>query len=370
MHFLNPMMFWAAPLVPLGAIMVWLAWRRKKQLQDYFGEQPLVERFSKPLRKEAYQFKALWVMLALSAFIIALARPALENGTDDFPMGSVDVVTIVDVSRSMAAQDYKGKIPGQYFGGGTRLDMARYLIINDVIPSLRNNRLGVVTFAGHAFPQAFLTTDMQALGFVLGTDHSVPHAMTISSAPGEGSALVEAFGLAFKYYDLDSEPQRRKIIVLFSDGGNDDGPDGLNKIIAECNQRGIEVVVAGLGSTEPVPIPVKQLSPQDQARQGDNQWFTEDGEIPKTALDENTLRYLANSTGGRYVKVSSPSDFHIGSLFGHVIVIHHKAEQELFMYPLSVALFFMVLALITPMERSKADLPAGSTSPGSGNLRR
>src|SRR5207237_1620540 len=116
---------------------------------------------------ESDQFKGLWLLLGLSALILALARPSIENGHSEFPVGSVDVIAVVDVSRSMAAQDYKGKVSGHYYSGGTRLDMARYLIVNDVVPSLKMNRLGVVSYSGEAFPQAFLSDDMPALGWVL-----------------------------------------------------------------------------------------------------------------------------------------------------------------------------------------------------------
>ena len=70
MHFLNPIMLWALAVIPpLGAIMVAIAWKRKRQLDEYFGEEPLVSRYSKPLSKEAYQFKGLWLLLGLAALI-------------------------------------------------------------------------------------------------------------------------------------------------------------------------------------------------------------------------------------------------------------------------------------------------------------
>src|SRR6185503_13182504 len=109
MHFLNPIMLWALAVIPpLGAIMVAIAWRRKKQLDAHFGEEPLVSKYSKPVRKEVYQFKGLWLLLGLAALVVAMARPSIENGSTEFPVGTVDVIAVVDVSRSMAATDYKG----------------------------------------------------------------------------------------------------------------------------------------------------------------------------------------------------------------------------------------------------------------------
>lgn len=352
MHFLNETVLWALAVVPLlGASAVWLAWRRKKQIEDFYGESRLVRRYSKPLRLESYQFKALWVALCFAALIVALARPSLESGKTEFPAGKVDVIAVVDVSRSMAAQDYKGKISGHYYDGGTRLDMARYLIVNEVVPSLKANYLGVVSYSGEAFPQAFLSDDMPALGWVL------KRALTVSSAPGEGSNLDKAFEMAFQLYDVDSNPARKKVIVLFSDGGNDNGAEALAKVVAECRKRDIELVVVGLGKTTPSPIPVRELSDSDREQMPGKEWYEVDGEIVKSALDENVLRYIANAAGGRYVRVADPSDFRLGSLISSVEVKQKKGEQELFYYPLMLAVLFMMLAVIAPLERKDAGKP-------------
>lgn len=356
MHFLNPMMLGLLFVIPpAGAALAVIAWKRKEKLLNSYGERPLVDRYSRPLEKNRYILKAVCVALASAAIIVALARPSIENGTTEFPVGSVDVIAVVDVSRSMAVQDYKGKFSEPEFSGGTRLDMARYLILNDIIASLKYNRLGVVSYAGEPNPQAFLTDDLPALKWVL------RRALTISSAPGEGSALHKAFKLAFELYDLDSKSGNRKVIVLLSDGGNDDGMDKLSEIIAECKKRDIELIVAGLGKPTPSAIPVSQLSPTDRAINHGKEWYEVDGEVAMSALDENTLLLLKNGAGGRYVRVVDPSDFRIGSLISRVEVKHQKGEQELYVYPLLIALIFFGLVLFAPREpRDKSELPGAA----------
>src|SRR5262249_34966409 len=282
-----------AVVPPLGAAMVWWSWKRKQQLLSWFGQEELWKKYSQPLTNGRYQWKGFCVMLALAAGIVALARPSVEHGKVEFPRGTIDVVALVDESRSMAVPDYKGQVKGYYYGGGTRLDMAKYLILNDVVASLHGNRLGIVTYSGEAFPQAFITDDMPAMDWVL------RRAITIGGAPGEGSALAKAFNLSFQLFDLDSHPDHRKIIVLFSDGGNDDDADKLSAVLAECNKRGIEVIVAGLGKSANAAIPVSELSPLDQQLLAGKQWYEIDGEVvSNTAIDENTLRLIANKTGG------------------------------------------------------------------------
>ncbi len=346
MHFLNESVLWLLFVVPpVGAALVWAAWRQKKRLLEHFGSEELWSRYSRPLTIGRYQWKGLCVFLCLVSLMVALARPSFQHGRVEFPRGTIDVIALVDVSRSMAVPDYKGQVSGDGYGGGTRLDMAKYLLLNDVIASLRGNRLGVVTYSGEAFPQAFITDDMPAMKWVM------RRAITIGSAPGEGSALAKALYLSFQLFDLDSDPGHRKIIVLFSDGGSDDDPAALSAALQECRRRGIEVVAAGLGSNARQAIPVRELSPLDQIQFRNKQWYEVDGQVVNdTAIDENLLRLIANRTGGRYVRVRMRSDFHIGSLMSRTEVTYQKGEQEVFYFPLLLAVLFLALAMAAPLE--------------------
>lgn len=346
MHFLNPQALWLLTVFPLlAAALVWFGWRRKEKLLDQFGERSLVNRFSDTLKSGRFIFKAACVALALSAMIVAIARPSFEQGHTEFPRGSIDVIAIVDVSRSMAVPDYKGKMSGVDYEEGRRIDMARQIIVNDVVKSLNYNRLGVVSYSGEAFPQAFLSDDMVALDWVL------KRALTVGSAPGEGSELAKAFELAFTLFDLDSKPGKRKIVVLFSDGGNDSGREALGNIISELKKRDIELMIVGLGKTVGSPIPVKLLNRADQERlRGQGEFYKKDGEVVTSALDENTLLLLKNATGARYVRVTDANDFHIGSLVSRTEVTVKKGEQEVFFWPLLASLLFFALAFVAPRE--------------------
>lgn len=355
MHFLNPWVLWLLTVVPLlGALCVYAAWRRREQFLKDFAEPKLMARFSHPLEKGRYWLKAGCIALGLAALIIAIARPSFENSTTEYPVGKVDVIAVVDVSRSMAVQDYQGKLSGDDFQGGTRLDMARYLILNDIVSALGYNRLGVVSFSGEAFPQAFLTGDMPSLKWVL------RRALTISSAPGEGSELAKALNLAVAYFDIDSDRDHRKVIVLLSDGGNDSDPAQLAQVVNEMKKRNIELIVAGLGSKTPHAIPVSQLSRTDQYRFSGQKWYALDGQVVTSGLDENALLYLKNAVGGRYVHVNSASDFHIGSLVSQVELKRIKGEHEVFFYPLMAAVLLFGLAIVaareTQPQKTKGDV--------------
>jgi Ca-activated chloride channel homolog len=344
MHFLNQQVLWLLACVPvIAGLSYLLARRRSEKLLDEYGERPLIEPFIEKISKARLALKVLALSLSLAALVVALARPVQDHGKAEFPTGTIDVIAILDVSRSMAIPDYKGELPKPY-EEGRRLDMAKYLLMTDVMGALSYNQLGMVTFSGQAWPQAFLTHDMEALRWV------TKRAVYVGSAPGEGSELGKAFDLAFQLFDLDSKPDHKRVIVLFSDGGNDASYDDMAVVIRELKKRNIDLVIAGLGKTTASAVPVRLLSPQDQQLYSGKEWYENDGEIVTSRLDENVLLLLKNAVGGRYVRVEKASDFTMTQMVSRMEVVRKPGTLELFPYALIVSFCFFVLGLLVSDE--------------------
>ena len=345
MQFANLQLVWLTALIPVFGWMIYaMASRRNRRLNDEYGESRLIERFSQPLSRKRLALKAVSFSACLACLVLALARPTVESGRSEFPMGTIDVVALVDVSRSMAVPDYKGKLP-EPFKAGRRLDMAKYLVLNELIGSLNYNRLGVVTYAGSAFPQAFLSDDLPALKWVLS------RAVSVGSAPGEGSELAKAFELAFTLFDLDSGRGHRRVIVLFSYGGNDSSLDDINAVVSELQKRDIDLIVVGLGKTQPSAIPSDLLSQQDQYFNGGKPWYEKDGQIVTSRLEENTLLLLKNKVQGRYVRVEEAKDFSMTTMVSRMEVKYKHGQYEFFPWLLMAAFGFFVIGLLAVSER-------------------
>lgn len=340
MHFQYPMLLALLLVVPpLVALAFALASARQNRMRDLYGDPRLLAGSGRRTSAAIRWLQAGAAALGSAALIVALARPSTDSGHVEFPRGTTDVIVLVDVSRSMAPLDYKGKMPkGAVFGNGTRLDMARHLIRESVVPALGANRLGIVTFAGEAFPLAPLTGDASAVDWIQ------RRAATINSAPGEGSALVKAFLVAFELFELDSDDTHNKVIILFSDGGNDDGLNELAAVTQALQERGIKLVVVGLGKTTPSPIPVAELTYRDQYAMRGSEFYMDNGEVATTALDENVLRLLANRSGGKYLRITDPSDFSFESLTQRLETTYKPGQQQLFTYPLLLALVLLAMA--------------------------
>lgn len=343
MHLIDPTVLWLLVAVPpLAALALWFAWKRNERFQNEFGDRKLVGRLSEFVTSGTYLAKGFCLVVGLSLLVVALSRPSIKNGTAEFPHGTIDVISIVDVSRSMAVPDYKEALAGTPNAEGRRLDMARHLILTDVVPSLNYNRLGIISYAGTGFPMAFLSDDMLALDWML------KRALVMGSAPGENSEMGKAFQMAFTLFDLDSKPGNRKVIVLFSDGGNDTELPELHAAIAELQKRGVELIIVGLGKPVGSPIPVNLLSKSDQGRFYNQKFYEHQGQVVTSKLEENTLLLMRNMTGGRYVRVVNASDFSIGNLISKADVKRKEGEQELFHWPLMFSALFLFATLFIP----------------------
>jgi Ca-activated chloride channel homolog len=320
--FLNPHAFWIMLGLPLVVGAVLWGLRRRGSLLREFGRVDLLiqfSRFSLPC-KPCYQ--VLPAALCFCLLVVSVARPVLKGSSKEIVKGTLDVVAVLDVSKSMRAEDCGP--------AGSRLEMTKTTLLQS-LPSLGGNRLGLVTFAGKSFPQAELTDDLEALEFVL------KKWVTVDSAPGQGSSIGMALSEAIRLFEED---QRKKAILFFSDGGQA-RPENLDEILAEIGARGITVVSLGVGSKEGAKIPVYE---EDRVKE----WLKIDGIEVETRLNEDVLKEIAKGTGGKYIHLMSSKE--LKGVLRDPVIIGKKASsggREIFQLPLGLAIgvFFVGICL-------------------------
>lgn len=335
MNFLNEQAWLWLPLALMGAFIAWLAYRKQSLMIGAWGKATNAERYSSQVGVRAFVAKGALASLALVAGFVALARPAIESKHVEFPAGSVDVVTLFDVSRSMAARDCSGT---------TRLNMARSILRDEIIPSLDHNQLGVIAYAGQATPVVYLTGELDTVTWL------ASHELKISSAPGQGSTMGGAFDLAFKYFDHDSGPARRKMIVLLSDGGTDDDSN-LESIVKGCRERNITLIVVGLGTPHAALIPMEELGEEDR-RLAMDQFYKIEGKPALTSLDVATLNQLTKAVGenATYLQISKPGEFRFKPLASQMSPKEKVGVKEIYFYP---CLAFLILISLTPLVTAR-----------------
>ena len=327
LEFLSLKALWAlwALLLVLGFVL-WGSKRRRAILEE-FGKVDLLTQFSRLPAKRRLVTRLVLTAFWFTLLVIVTARPFLSGISTQIRQGSLDVVAILDVSKSMAAEDCST--------GVSRVEVAKDGLLK-CLPELAGNRLGMVTFAGKSFPQAELTDDFQALTFV------VSHWVAVDSAPSQGSnveaALLEAV-------DLFEKNDRRKLILLFSDGGHV-RPTNLEGILADLKARNMSVLSLGLGSPSGSKIPVYEQGVFKE-------WFKIDGEEAITRLNEEILREIAEGTGGQYIEMKSGRE--LEGIFKNPSVVGKETlsgGKEIFQVPLALSIALLCAGMY--VERRSA----------------
>ncbi len=295
-----------------------------------FGDEELVKTLM-----PSYSKAKTWVRITLFSigfffFVIGLSRPQIGAKLKENETKGAEIMIALDVSNSMLAEDYSPN----------RLERAK-LAISRLVDKLRDDRIGLIVFAGNSFVQLPITTDYVSAKMFL-------NSISTESVPVQGTAIGEAINTAVRSFSAQSEKSRAVIII--TDGENhEDDPVAAAKQAAEM---GVRVFAIGVGSPEGKPIPMDGELLKDK-----------NGDIVVTRLDESVLQEVAKAGNGLYVRAGN-SEFGLNPIIDDIkkmddekyssIVFEEYDEQ--FMYFLAIALFFFVLEMLVGDRRSKKHL--------------
>lgn len=302
---------------------------RKKRIRK-FGDEALVSRLM-----PSYSEGKTWIRLVLFSigfifFIIGLSRPQIGARLKEHETKGAEIMIVLDVSNSMLAEDYSPN----------RLERAK-LAISRLVDKLRDERIGLIVFAGNSFVQLPITTDYVSAKMFL-------NSISTESVPVQGTAMGDAISTAMKSFSLQSEKSRAVIVI--TDGENhEDDPVSAAQQAAEL---GVRVFTIGVGSPEGKPIPFEGELLKDK-----------NGEIVVTRLDESILRDVADAGNGLYVRAGT-SEFGLNPVINEIkkmedekyssVVFEEYDEQ--FMNFFAIALIFFVLEMLVGDRKPKRHL--------------
>ncbi|NMH26610.1 VWA domain-containing protein [Flavobacterium silvaticum] len=212
-----------------------LYWKRKKQRE--FGDLEMVKRLSPEKSTFKSTLKFVVVMLGLASVILGLVNPKIGTKTETVKREGIDIVFAMDVSKSMLAEDV----------APSRLEKSKQLV-SQLINQLAGDRIGIVAYAGSAFPVLPITTDYAASKMFL-------QSMNTDIVSSQGTALDEAIRLSASYFDKDDK-STSKMIILVSDG--EDHGEGAGEAAEEAKKQGIKIITIGVGTEKGGPIPLKE----------------------------------------------------------------------------------------------------------------
>ncbi len=272
--------FWTLLIIPVIILLFVLLQFWKTHTQKKFADSILLKRLSPNQSLFKSILKLLTLCVAFACLSIALVNPKIGTKLETVRSEGVDIVFALDVSKSMLAEDI----------APNRLEKSKQLV-TQIINSLTSDRIGIIAYAGKAFPQLPITTDYaSAKMFLQNTNTDI-----LSS---QGTAIHEAIQLAKTYYD--DEEQTNRVLIIISDGEDHSGE--ATDIAEEANEEGIKILTIGVGDLKGGPIPIKRNGIVLNYKKDSN------GETVITRLDETTLKKIAEEANGIYVNGSNTNE--------------------------------------------------------------
>ncbi len=271
--FLNPGFFWLFLLMPL--VLAWFLWKKNKQVSVLKMSHTVGFLQTKSVLATLRPYLFALRLLALSALIVALARPrtvAVSNQTKTTK--GVDIVMAVDVSGSMLARDLKPN----------RMEALKK-VAGDFVLERPNDRIGLVVYASEAYTKVPVTSDKAV---VLEAIKSIQYDPVLQ----DGTAI--GMGLATAVNRLKDSKAKSKVIILLTDGVNNAGFIEPETAADIAKQYGIKVYTIGIGTNGMAEFPYA---------------IAENGQflyqMMKVEIDEKLLKSIAQKTNGNYFRATS-----------------------------------------------------------------
>ncbi len=261
-------------VIPVLLVLFLLHQLWKRRVQRKFADPKLLKDLAPDRSMFKPQVKLVLLLMALTFLTMGLVNPKMGTKLETVKREGVDVVFAVDVSKSMLAEDI----------APNRLEKAKRLV-SEIINELASDRVGIIAYAGQAYPQLPITTDYGAAKMFL-------QSLTTDMLSSQGTAIDEAIELAATYFD--DEEQTNRVLFVISDG-EDHSEGALIDAVELATDQGIRIYTIGVGGTKGAPIPIKRNGVVESLKKDS------EGEVVITRLNEEILMEIAAEGNGAYI---------------------------------------------------------------------
>lgn len=332
MNYEQPIYFYILLAIPVVLLLFFAVqiWRRRTQKK--FANNSLLARLSPYSSRLKGLLKILVLCLAIACLAIALVNPKIGTKLETVKREGVDVVFALDVSKSMLAEDI----------APNRLEKSKQLI-TQIVNELGGDRVGIIGYAGSAFPQVPITTDFASTKLFL-------NSMDTDMVSSQGTAISEAVQMSTTYFD--DEEQKNRVLFVISDGEDHEG--NFESAIENATENGIKVYAIGVGTEKGGPIPIKRNGVlQSYKRDQDNQQVI-------TRLGEPTLQAIADEGNGKYINGTNTQAVvdEVKAILNGMDKKEFEAKQftdfkDQFQWFLAGALFLLILDVLLLDRKTK-----------------
>ena len=329
--------YWAFALLPLPLVIYYLlppvAESRQAALRV-----PFIQDFGVAHSVMGQQRgQSAWFWLAFFAWVslvVAVARPQWIGDAIELPISGRDLMLAVDLSGSMESRDFELN--------RTVVDRltATKAVASEFIEGRVGDRLGLILFGKQAYLQTPLTFDRETVKTLL--------FESVIGLAGKETAIGDAIGLAVKRFKEGNEKressasnketaqEKKQVLILLTDGANTAGAVDPIKAAELAAEAGLKIYTIGVGADEML---VRSLFGSRRVN-------------PSADLDEESLKAIADKTGGKYFRARDSQELKkIYQLLDELEPIVQEAQtfrpkNALFMWPLGVALLLASLLVL------------------------
>ncbi|MGL6269080.1 MAG: VWA domain-containing protein [Chitinophagaceae bacterium] len=315
----------APVLILLFILMV----RWKKNTIRKIGDEKLIRQLIADYSPKRFLFKFLLVLCAFVLTGLGVANLQYPKQAEQVQRQGVDVILVLDVSKSMLARDLRPN----------RLERARQLV-NKLIDKLRNDRVGLVLFAGRAYLQMPLTTDHSSAKIYV-------NSASPESVPAQGTVIGEALTISNNAFG--QKEKKYKSVILITDG--EDHDEKALEAAAILSENGAILHTIGVGSPEGATL----IDPVTQEQKRDAQ-----GNVVISRLNEAMLQELAKAANGTYQHLEN-TDQAVNNLLEQINGMEQKSISDqsfinyrsFFQWFIAVALAFLLLDFFISERKRK-----------------
>jgi len=328
MYWENPKFLFCLWILPVLAVLLVYAHRKRAAAARRFVDQQMVDRLMPRGGGLRPWIKGAAALIGVTCLILAAARPRWGVYFEEVAARGVDLFVLLDVSRSMLAEDV----------APNRLERSKSDIL-DLLKKLQGDRVGLLTFAGAAVVKVPLTTDQGFFRMVLAD-------VDTDSAPRGGSLIGDAIRKAVA--SMEDQRDRDQVIVLITDG--EDHDSFPMKAATGAAERNIKIIAVGIGDAgEGSRIPVRD-------EEGNLRYLKHDEQEVWSRMDERLLKEIALKTEGAYIPAKTRA-YDLGQIYedhlarlarSEIYAEKRKRYGEQFQLFVCLGLGFLLIEMMIP----------------------
>lgn len=319
-RFANPQILYLLLAIPAAAVLFFISMRMRARRLRRFADDAVLAELTPAASPARIRMKFVLYAAALALLIVAAARPQVGSKLREEHHTGIEMMLLVDVSNSMLAEDFEPN----------RLDRTKYAI-DRLFDGLKQDRVGVIAFAGEAQVQLPITSD-----------YRMARAFTRKLSPSlvrtQGTDLAAAIKLGTMSFSSQSEGSR--VMILITDGENHESD--VEEAVEAAAERGIRIYTIGIGTPEGAPVML------------DGEYLTdENGDMVVSKLDEKTLQDIALATDGAYIRATK-QNIGLKEIVDRIkqvdeselATVRFEEFNEKFRYPLALALALLLVEFL------------------------